>query len=112
MTTPAIKLELGVDPSRAGEFICEICGTRRDRNGVCLDLAAEGLRFAICCECAAAGSQKTGKNLRERVRYLRLKAGKLERLAAALSRTKPGPLTRIFQAAAAIGSVDEKRAKP
>jgi ribosomal protein L40E len=106
MTAPVIRLELEIIPDRATEYICEICGARREWRGICTELVAdkENIRFMICTKCAASGPQKTGKNLRERVRYLRLKASKLERLAAALSRAKSGPLTQIFQAAATIGT--------
>lgn len=103
MTTPVIRLELEINPGRAIEFICGVCGSRRARQGICADLISGDLQFSICVECAAAGPQKSAKNLRKRVKYLRIRAFKLERFAAALSRAKSGPLTRVFEAAAVIG---------
>ncbi|OIP32679.1 MAG: hypothetical protein AUK27_12470 [Deltaproteobacteria bacterium CG2_30_66_27] len=112
MSAPMIRLELERNLGRATEFICGICGSRRERQGICADLVSEDLQFAICAECAAAGPQKTAKNIRERVKYLRFRAHKLEQLATALSRAKSGPLTRIFQAVAAIGSVEGSNPNP
>jgi ribosome-binding protein aMBF1 (putative translation factor) len=103
-----IRLVLESNLDRATEFICEVCGSRRERQGICADLVSGDLQFAICAKCAAAGPQKTAKNLRERVKYLKLRAFKLEQLATALSRAKSGPLTRIFQAAAAIGTAGKE----
>lgn len=103
MTAPVIRLELEINPGRATEFICGVCGSRRARQGICADLISGDLQFSICVECAAAGPQKAAKNIRERVKYLRFRAVELEQLAAALSRAKSGPLTRVFEAAAIIG---------